>query len=215
MRLRDIIYAIGKSMRIFKSGADHLSYLFTVLYSGYVGSQFATCGSNFSVKRHMLLLRGANNIHVGSNVWIGKGVQLTAWEKSRSGQEFTPSISIGNGSSIGDYSHVTCINRISIGNGVRMGKNILISDNAHGASDLSLLDTAPNYRPLISKGPIIIEDNVWIGEKSSILPGVHIGYGAIIGAGSVVTKDVPAYSVVAGNPARIVKLLKTEDTVVQ
>ena len=53
--------------------------------------------------------------------------------------------------------------------------------------------------------PIVIEDKVWIGINSTILPGVKIGYGAIVGAGSVVTKDVPAMTIVAGNPARIIK----------
>ena len=57
------------------------------------------------------------------------------------------------------------------------------------------------------KCPVVIEDNVWIGEKASIMPGVHIGKGAIIAANSVVTHDVPAYAVVAGVPAKIVKQL--------
>lgn len=89
-----------------------------------------------------------------------------------------------------------------------MGNDILITDNSHGLSDIKQMDVAPNYCPLYSKGPVIIEDNVWIGEKTSILPGVHIGQGSIIGANSVVTKDVPAYSVVAGNPAKIIKTNK-------
>ena len=61
---------------------------------------------------------------------------------------------------------------------------------------------------MYSKGPVIIQDNVWIGEKATILPGVTIGEGAIIGANSVVTKDVPAKSLVVGCPAKIVKTLK-------
>lgn len=56
--------------------------------------------------------------------------------------------------------------------------------------------------------PVVIGDNVWIGINSTILPGVRIGYGTIIGANSVVTKDVPPMTVVAGNPARVIKTLK-------
>lgn len=56
-----------------------------------------------------------------------------------------------------------------------------------------------------SKGPVIIGSNVWFGDKATILPNVTIGDGAVIAANSVVTKDVPAYSVVAGNPAKIIK----------
>ena len=59
--------------------------------------------------------------------------------------------------------------------------------------------------------PFVIEDNVWIGINSTILPGVRIGYGAIVGAGSVVTKDVPAMTIVAGNPARIIKEIETSE----
>ena len=95
-----------------------------------------------------------------------------------------------------------------MGNNVRLGKKILITDNAHGASSSELLDIAPNYRPLISKGPVVIDDNVWIGEKASIMPGVHIGKGVIVAANSVVTKDVPSYCVVAGVPAKVIKVMK-------
>ena len=57
--------------------------------------------------------------------------------------------------------------------------------------------------------PIVIEDKAWIGINSTILPGVRIGYGAIVGAGSVVTKDVPPMTVVAGNPAKFIKKIET------
>ena len=60
-------------------------------------------------------------------------------------------------------------------------------------------------RELVSKGPIVIGDNVWIGDKVTILSGVTIGSHAVIAANAVVTKDVPAYSVVAGNPGKIMK----------
>ena len=60
--------------------------------------------------------------------------------------------------------------------------------------------------------PVVIEDKVWIGINATILPGVRVGYGAIIGANSVVTKDVPPMTVVAGNPARTIKELKKEIT---
>lgn len=150
-------------------------------------------------------MRGESYISIGENCQIRHQVRLTAWDRFKD-QHFTPQITLGNNCSIGANSHITAINCISIGNNVRMGNHILITDNAHGASNRELLDMAPNYRPLYSKGPVIIEDNVWIGEKASILPGVHIGQGCIIGANSVVTKDIPAYSIVGGNPAKIIKV---------
>ena len=60
-------------------------------------------------------------------------------------------------------------------------------------------------RKLFSKGPVVIGDNVWIGDKATILAGVTIGEGAVIGANAVITKDVPAYCIAVGNPARIIK----------
>ena len=66
---------------------------------------------------------------------------------------------------------------------------------------------SPRERNIYSKGPVIIGNNVWIGDKVTICPNVTIGDGAIIGANSVVTKDVPAFSIVAGSPVRIIKQL--------
>ena len=108
---------------------------------------------------------------------------------------------------MGENSHITCANKIVIGNGVAIGKSVLISDNAHGELNLNTLNISPLKREVTSKGPVIIEDNVWIGDKASILPNVHIGKGAVIAANAVVTKNVPAYAVVGGNPAKILKQL--------
>lgn len=65
-------------------------------------------------------------------------------------------------------------------------------------------------RPLYSRGPVIIGDNVWIGDKATILPGVTVGEGAVIAANAVITKDVPAFSMVAGNPAIIIKQINDD-----
>lgn len=154
-------------------------------------------------------LRGAKYILIGCNCEIRDNVRLTAWDRYIN-QKFSPRIEIGDNCSIGSNSHVTAINLIKLGNNVRMGNNVLITDNSHGDNSPEELEVAPNFRPLYSKGPVIIDDNVWIGEKASILPGVHIGRCSTIGAGSVVTKDIPPYSVVGGNPARIIKEINYE-----
>ena len=69
-------------------------------------------------------------------------------------------------------------------------------------------DSDPENRSSTYGRPVVIEDKVWIGINATILPGVRVGYGAIIGANSVVTKDVPPMTVVAGNPVRTIKELK-------
>lgn len=89
-----------------------------------------------------------------------------------------------------------------------MGSNILITDHQHGFVNKDDFETPLVKRKLYSLGPVIIEDNVWIGENVSIMPNVTIGRGCIIGANAVVTKSFPAYSVIGGIPARIIKELK-------
>lgn len=105
----------------------------------------------------------------------------------------------------GDDNHITAACGIQIGKNLRTGKSVLISDNSHGnPAILSQRSIAPNDRPLYCKGPIVIGDNVWIGERAAILGGVTIGDGAIIGVNAVVTHDVPAYATAVGCPARII-----------
>lgn len=89
---------------------------------------------------------------------------------------------------------------ITIGNGVFIGPKCNLITINH--------DPNPDNRSATYGRPIVIEDKVWIGINSTILPGVRIGYGSIVGAQSVVTKDVPPMTVVAGNPARIIKKIE-------
>lgn len=89
---------------------------------------------------------------------------------------------------------------ITIGNGVFIGPKCNLITINH--------DPDPDNRSATYGRPIVIEDKVWIGINSTILPGVRIGYGAIVGAQSVVTHDVPPMTIVAGNPARIIKKIE-------
>lgn len=121
------------------------------------------------------------------------------------GQHFHPQLILGEGVSFNFFCHVGCVNRISIGNHVMIGSYVLITDHSHG--ELNRSDIPVAQRLLLSKGPVVIEDNVWIGEHACILPGVTIGRGSIVGANAVVTHDVPPYSLVVGVPAKVIKTL--------
>lgn len=182
-----------------------IRYYWRVAYSLWIQFEFGKVGNNVYIGK-MSLLKGAKYVALADNVSISERCIIEVYDSYQK-QRFTPILTIGANSHIGDDGHITCINRVQIGNNVRMGRKVFITDNAHGVSDRILLDTAPNKRPLASKGPVIIEDNVWIGEMVCIMPGVKIGKGSIIGANAVVTKDVPSYSVAVGNPAKIVKQL--------
>lgn len=152
------------------------------------------------------------HISIGEDTGFGDWIYLTAWDhfscivdgKDRT-QELTPQLTIGRGCYFGAFNHITCTNRIQIGDCLLAGKWVTITDNDHGNTDKESLLLEPMKRPVYSKGPVIIGNNVWIGDKATILAGVTIGDGAVIAANAVVTKDVPAYCVAAGNPARIIK----------
>ena len=114
--------------------------------------------------------------------------------------KFGTKLSIGNNSGIGRNS---CIQgEVIIGNDVLMGPECYIYTANHEFDDISIPIRKQGYK---SSSPVIIGDDVWIGGRTTILPGVKIGNGAIIGAGSVVTKDVDNYAIVAGNPARLIR----------
>ena len=116
------------------------------------------------------------------------------------------SIIIGKNCHFGVQNHITCINKISIGDNLLTGKWVTITDNSHGDSSLECLKENPIKRPIISKGPVIIGNNVWIGGNVCIMPGVTIGDNVTIGGGAVVTKDIPSNVTAFGNPCKVYKV---------
>ncbi len=154
-------------------------------------------------------LTGLKFIRIGSNTVLQEFFYLTAWKnKEYMAEGKMPELTIGDNCNLGAFGHISCSNKIIIGNNCLIGKCVTITDNYHGNTDFASLQCSPARRPIYSKGPVVIEENVWIGDKVVVLPNVHIGRNAIVGANSVVTHDVPAFAVVAGNPAQIIKLLK-------
>lgn len=198
-------------MSIFnsKKWSDFCNVLMLYLYSGWLSSKFLNFGPGSCILPKVRMIVGGKYIIIGSNCILGKQIQITAYDHYGF-QKFSPIIDIGNGTSIGDYSHITAINKIIIGDNVLTGRNVLITDNSHGGgADMSLqLKKPPVERPLQSKGPVVIGDNVWLCEKVTVTGGVTIGEGCIIGANVVVTKDVPPYTLVVGNPARYINIIQ-------
>lgn len=152
-----------------------------------------------------ITIRGEQNIHVGNNTHFGNGCILTAWENTSDGAKHSPEIIIGSNCSLGEFNNITSTNLIRIGDNLLTGRWVTITDNNHGENDQDSLHIPPLIRSIVSKGPVLIGDNVWIGDKATILSGVTICDGAVIAANAVVTKDVPAYCIVGGNPAKIIK----------
>lgn len=154
-------------------------------------------------------LKGNEFISIGDNVVSRKFLKLHVWNEYKDKKtEEKPSLKIGSHASFGDNCYVSCANNISIGDNVLIGDNVFITDNFHGRSSLEELEIPPADRELWIKGPVKIESNVWLGRNVCVMPGVTIGYGAVIGANSVVTKDIPDRSVAAGSPAVVIRRLE-------
>ena len=195
---------VGRLFSLLRGKGDFLLYQFRrALITGYHKGRFKSFGKGSKLASGLLLLNPQYMV-VGKNVSIlGKCVL----ECSPS-EDNKPEMVLGNDISIGEYSHISCAQQIIIGDGLLTGRFVLITDNAHGQNSASELTINPLARKIYSPGPITIGRNVWIGDKATVLPNVTIGDGAIIAANAVVVKDVPPYAVVAGCPAKIVKMIK-------
>ena len=168
-----------------------------------VSSRFKKLGVGAQVV-HPYYIYGQWNIEVGKYFSVGSSFWMEAIDYYGN-QKFTPSIKIGDNFSAQRNCHIGAIYSITIGDGVLLGSNILITDHAHGDASKEQNNLAPGDRPLTSKEPVVIGNNVWIGDNAIILPNVTLGDGCIVGAGAVVTKSFPAGSVIGGNPARLLK----------
>lgn len=174
-------YAVAMSRRVKKCGKD-----FSLIFPSY--------------------FHGETYITIGNHVHLDRHTKIEAWNSYRN-RKYKPDIYIGNHVSINSDCHIGACGRIVIEDYVLIGSGVLIIDHFHGKIDADALRYSPIERPLYSKGPIVIKKNVWIGDHVVIMPGITIGENAIIGANAVVTKDVPANTVVGGNPARVIKKL--------
>lgn len=188
-------YLFSTSINLF------FANIISIIYAGLISRQFGSIGDKFRVYPTIRII-GGKNIEIGNSVTIGRcSILRTACNNEAP-------LKIGNNVNIGDYCHISSYNGIYICDGVLLGRSVSLIDNNHGKLDYSDIETPPAKRIIESKGAILIEKNVWIGEKATILGGVKIGYNSIIGANAVVTKNIPPYSVVGGIPAKIIKKLK-------
>lgn len=205
--MRKFCYLIGKFLAVLFPETIYKSLIGCRKYirTGYYSRKLKAKGVGFSFSPDSCII-GPEYITMGDRVEVGKRTVISAWH--RESDTPNPSLVLEEGVIIGDDCHITASNSIVIKKHVLLGKKVTITDNAHGDINLDSMLVNPSSRPLVSKGPVVIGSRVWIGDKATVLPGVTIGEGSIIGANAVVTKDVPAFSVAVGIPAVVVKCLK-------
>jgi acetyltransferase-like isoleucine patch superfamily enzyme len=131
-------------------------------------------------------------VQIGKRTTIWPGVKFSVVSKQ---SDKPAQLIIGKYSSVGDRTQIHCCQNITIGDKVLISWGVNILENYYHST----------ANETIKSAPIVIEDKVWIGCNAIILAGVTIGRGAVVAAGAVVTKDVPAGMLVAGNPAKIVR----------
>lgn len=160
-------------------------------------------GKNFNVDDYAEVNGlSEKGITCGDNVTIGKYALIRP--SNQYGGNIGAGLKIGNDSNIGPYGYVGCSGMIEIGNNVMISPRVSLYAENHNFDDVSI----PMKEQGVSKKFIKIEDDCWIAANSIVLAGVTIGNGSIIAAGSVVTKDVPPYSIFAGNPAKLIRSRK-------
>lgn len=180
-------------MRLIKKIHHKISKLYWSCKFGSMAG-YVNMGKNVTIQHPECL-------HFGKGVGVGKYTYFLPCTEF-AGIKYSPKIVIGDGTWIGIRNSFACIDRIEIGKNVLFAGYVHITDHSHGYEDIN---EPMKWQQLITKGPVIIEDDCWLGFACEILSGVHIGKHSIVAARAVVTHDVPSYSIVAGNPARIVK----------
>lgn len=150
-------------------------------------------------------IRNSKNIKIGKGFTTGRMCRLEVAPDAAKGNKIC--MEIGENVRLNELVHIAALECVKIGNNSAIGAKSFISDLNHGNfAEGEIFDiNQPHAQREIFAKPVIIGNNVWIGESVCILPGVNIGDGCIIGALSNVTKSIPSYSIAVGNPARVVK----------
>lgn len=157
------------------------------------------------IVRRPAYVRGRPWMHLGRGLTTGRRLRLDAIPSNGNRGLL---LTLGVDVQVNESVHIAAHHSIRIGDRVLLASNVFITDHNHGTYNgegpHSDPRSAPALRP-ISMAPVVLEDDVWVGEYVTILPGVTIGRGTVIGSMSVVTRSIPPFSIAVGSPARVVK----------
>uniref|UniRef100_UPI00404839CE DapH/DapD/GlmU-related protein n=1 Tax=Algoriphagus sp. TaxID=1872435 RepID=UPI00404839CE len=182
-KILDLVFRVKRKVMI---------YFFSFVFSHY----FKSIGKK-SILFGPFRVDGNKFIKIGSNTII----QKNAWLYCIPAEGKTASLRIGNNCVFGYNNHITSVCSVEIGDFVLTANNVYISDNVHSFESI---DIPILLQPVIFKSPVFIGSGTWIGENVSII-GASVGRNCVIGANSVVTKNIPDYSVAVGIPAKVIK----------
>lgn len=168
---------------------------FKLLHPGIETGGFVFFPRHYDISK----ARGAR-FEIGAWVWIGEGCAFRSHEGV---------LKIGRKTTFGGRNTINCYERVEVGEECLFADNIYIVDFDHWYLDPHMSVRSQGIR----KEPIVLGPNVWVAEKATILRGVTIGQGAVVGSMSLVTRDVPDYAVVGGVPARILKYRRNPEDV--
>lgn len=177
---------------------DYVRLFFYVVRSKLISAKIR-------IIRFPIDIRGRKFILWGEALTIGRHCRIDAFYSNGKG---LPRIRFGRNVQINDYVHIVAMQSVIIRDNVLIASHVYISDCSHGSYKGDKYDSAPDTPPINRNykiAPVIIGDNSWIGEGVIIMPGVTIGKGCVIGAHSIVNKDVPDYSMAVGSPSKIIK----------
>jgi len=146
-------------------------------------------------------VQGARHVRIGARTRVGAGAYIAAITR-HAGEVFDPQIRIGDDVYIGSHFHLASVSKVEIADACVLSDYVYMADVAHGFDPSAglIMD-----QPLVRAGDIAIGHSTFVGYRATILPGVTLGQHCVVGGGSVVTKSFPDYSMVAGNPARLIK----------
>ncbi|TRX40133.1 LbetaH domain-containing protein [Flavobacterium restrictum] len=175
---------------------NFFKYCFRIKHSGL-----------FFIKSNSSIL-GCEKIIFGKKFFANRFLRLEAIGDSKD-----IILKIGDNVALGESVHIGAFNSIEIKDNVLIGSRVLITDHNHGRYSgihQSSPFEPPVKRQLFSSGPVVIHENVWIGDGVIILPNVEIGFGTIVAANSVVSKSLPPYCIAAGTPCKVIKKFHPE-----
>jgi acetyltransferase-like isoleucine patch superfamily enzyme len=187
--------------RLFLSAYRLWKRLRDKLFSLLISRAFAQFGRK-TVLMQPIRLDGEERIAIGAGVYIGAGCWL---QTLPDGDNTAVAVSIGEGSSFAGACVISAVRSVTLEDHVLLARNVYISDHSHKYSNMDIPIKAQGLNKI---EPVLIRRGAWLGQNVVVCPGVTIGIGAVIGANSVVTNNIPDYCVAAGAPARVVKTVE-------